>query len=189
MNEFRYSDTHQDGLLDIFIGLCALLAGLFMMTDMIYLVGIVPAIFLPGWQSVRRKSLQRQGVSEIPGSQQFKTRMFFLVVLLLGFLSFTATLGMGVVVYFDQIPVEWFAWIEEYSLIVLGTVFAGLMAFSAWMTGIRRLYAYALLMLLAFLFAYQMGIGLPWLIVGFGLVILTCGGVLLVRFFNNYPSR
>ena len=115
--------------------------------------------------------------------------MFFLVALLLRFLSFTATLGMGVVVYFDQIPVEWFAWIEEYSLIVLGTVFASLMAFSAWMTGIRRLYAYALLMLLAFLFANQMGIGMPWLIVGFGLVILTCGGVLLVRFFNNYPSR
>ncbi len=186
--EIHYADTHQDGLLDIFIGLYALLAGVFFLTELVYLAGAIPVIFLPLWQPARKNTLRRQGLEEIPKSQKQNTRLVILGALFLGLLTFSAALGLYLAISFDSLPSEWIGWIGEYFFFALGVLIAAMMALSGWMTGIRRLYGYAALILLFLVPGQVLGITLPLTMIALGVVILICGLVIYGNFIRRYPA-
>lgn len=186
--EVRYSDYHVDGLLDIFIGLGALLSGLLLFTDMFYLIGIIPATLLPAWQAARKVTLKRQGIDEIPGAQQDKTRLMILFGLFLGVLAFLAVLGLFMALTIESLPSELVTWIGEYSIFVLGALIAGLLAISGWLTGIHRMFGYAALLILFLVSGEILGLRPPITITVFGLVITAWGIRLFVLFTREYPK-
>jgi hypothetical protein len=186
--EINFADTHKDGLLDIFIGLCILLVGLFLLTELVYLAGVIPAIFLPLWQPVRKKTLMRLGLEDIPDSQKSKKRLMLLFSLFLGVLTFSAVLGLYLAVSFDALPPRWVGWIGENFIFALFVLGAAMMAFSAWLTGVRRLFFYSALLLLFVIAAEALGVSLALALIALGVVILMCGLWLYGSFLRRYPA-
>jgi hypothetical protein len=186
--EISYADTHQDGLLDIFIGLCVLLAGVYILTELVYMAGIIPALFLPIWGPARKKTLQRLGLREMPNSQKSKTRLMLLFTLFLGLLTLSAGLGLYLVLSIDSLPPQWVGWIGEHFLFGLGVLGAAMLVFSGWMTGIRRLYVYAALLLSFLVVGAALGIEVPLALIALGVVILVCGLFIYWSFIRRYPA-
>ena len=181
-----YLSYHEDGVLDIFIGLGALFFGLFMLTDMFWMAGVFPAIFTPVYVSAKRSiTIPRIGYVKF-GPQRARTPM--LAILGIGIALFLCFL-VGLVGFagYDIIPPAFFAWLRAYHMLVLGAIVAVALGGTALITGLRRLYAYAALTVLLFAGGYLLGAP-AWLqVLALGGLILCSGVALLIRFLRRYP--
>ena len=65
---------YKDGLLDLFIGIGLALAGAWMFTERVWMMGVYPAIMLPVWQETRKKTLARLGVQETRARMVYESR-------------------------------------------------------------------------------------------------------------------
>jgi hypothetical protein len=178
-----YMSYHQDGLLDIFVGLYAIAFGLGMIADKILEFGfgaIMPAILiaivLPIWIEAKRKiTMPRIGFVKFGARGSNK-----LFALLLGL----AVAGLGVFMLFGvflatgQIGRPW--WIEilfQYGMIWIGLGSAV----------IGRLYGYGLLTFALFASGHFLSVPFEYLLLAIGSVIIASGAALLVQFIRRYP--
>jgi len=183
-----YGAFFSDGLLDIFIGLGLVVAGALMFTEMVWMIGIYPAIILSVWQSSRKKTLARMDLQgeRLHQAYQSRSRAVILGLLIAGMLTFL--LGVMVFIAFDKIPAGVFAWFREYFLIVLGLLIALIFSGSASMLGIGRFHLYAAFALAIITGGGLIGIAFPWLLIVFGGVITIIGVVVLIRFLGAHPE-
>jgi len=188
-----YMSYHQDGLLDIFVGLYAIAFGLGMIADKILEFGfgaIMPAILiaivLPIWIEAKRKiTMPRIGFVKFGtrGSNKLFALLLGLAVAGLGvFMLFGVFLATG------QIGRPW--WIEilfQYGMIWIGLGSAVIGSLFAYTMGLKRLYGYGLLTFALFASGHFLSIPFEYLLLAIGSVIIASGAVLLVQFIRRYP--
>lgn len=187
-----YMSYHQDGLLDIIIGLYALAFGIGIVADKILdfsfaviMPGILIAIILPIWIQAKRKiTLPRIGYVNI--GTKGSNKLFALLVGL-------AVAGLGVFFLFTMMTFqngrpEWIETILfQYGMIWIGLGAAVIGSLFAYTMGLKRLHAYGLLILALFTSGHFLSIPFQYLLLVIGSVIIASGAVLLVRFIRKYP--
>ena len=189
-----YMSYHQDGLIDIIIGLYALTFGLGIIIDRLFelnfatiIPGMLIAIVLPIWLAAKRKiTLPRIGYVNIGAKGSNK-----LFALLLGL----SVAGLGVFFLFTMLTLESGRpeWIEtilfQYGTIWIGLGAAVIGSLFAYTMGLKRLHAYGLLTLALFASGYFLSFPFQYLLILTGGVIMACGLALLVQFIQKYPLQ
>jgi hypothetical protein len=187
-----YMSYHQDGLLDIIIGLYALAFGIGIVADKILdfsfavlMPGILIAVILPIWIQAKRKiTLPRIGYVNIGTKGSNK-----LFALLLGL----SVAGLGVFFLFTMMTFqngrpEWIETILfQYGMIWIGLGAAVIGSLFAYTMGLKRLHGYGLLTLALFVGGYFLSVPFEYLLLVAGSVIVASGAVLLARFIRRYP--
>jgi hypothetical protein len=189
-----YMSYHQDGLLDIVIGLYALAFGLGIVADKILDInfaviypGIMIAIVLPIWIAAKRKiTMPRIGYVNIGTKGTNKLFALFLGL---------AVAGLGVFFLFTMMTFqngrpEWIETILfQYGMIWIGLGAAIIGSLFAYTMGLKRLYGYGLLTLALFVVGYFLAVPFEYLLLLIGGIIITNGAVLLVQFIHKYPLK
>jgi hypothetical protein len=186
-----YMSYHQDGLLDIFVGIYILLfgSGILLFTLMDYstwfiLPAIFPAIMIPVWVSAKKKiTMPRIGYVKIGSKGSNKLMSILIGLMVVG-------LGMFMILAFaaDQTwAVTTRDLIISYIMILIGVGGAAISSLFAYTTGLKRLYGYGLLTLVLFVSAHFINLPMAYLLVVIGVVLVVYGFVLLVRFTRKYP--
>ena len=179
-----YLRFHQDGLIDLIIGLCIMGFGLNMLTESagFSVLAWMPIILLPAlknWITV-----PRLGFAQFD-SKRIGTMRLMGGLLVLGLVVLVA--GIFVFLGVREGSPEFVSWLRTYHMLLLAGIAGTVMILSGWMSGIKRLYAYALLTLLVVAGGEQIGGEPPILVLVLGALILASGLVLLARFLQRYP--
>jgi hypothetical protein len=183
LQQRTYASYHQDGLIDIILGLSIIGFGLMMALDssVFSIMSWMAIIFYVPFKN--RITVPRIGYVKFSSSG---VRIFFGIFIAL--LSFFLLAGIYIFVSSGNIPQELSAWIREYYLLVLAIIVAIAFSSAAFLTGITRLYAYGLLFLMIFASGNWLGIE-PFIYVLFtGLLIEAAGIWLMVSFLRKYPN-
>ncbi|MBU0493873.1 MAG: hypothetical protein KKA73_28255 [Chloroflexi bacterium] len=178
---------HQDGLLDIFVGFVIVLFGSGLGSGKPWHMVVFYPVFMLMWAGAKKAvTIPRMGYVKF-GPVRVAAAQKAGVILGLALLL-TVLPGSLLAFGYISLPPEWLAWLAEYFLLALGVVGAGLFGLAAFLLGIRRLYAYAVLTLTISVVGYLLMPSEPALFVMLaGGVILLVGLVLLVRFMRQYP--
>ena len=187
-----YMSYHQDGLLDIFVGVYVLLFGLGIvfgtMTDLsmwFVIPAIFPAVMIPIWVSVKKRiTMPRIGYVRIGSRGVNKLMAVFIGLMVAG-------LGSFMVFTFASRSQAWALALRNLiipnGMIIIGIGAAIISGLFAYTMGLKRLYAYGLLTLLMFFTGHFIAIPFAYLLVTIAFVIITTGSVLLMQFIRKYP--
>jgi len=188
-----YMSYHQDGLLDIFVGVYILLFGfgilLMTMTDFsmwFVIPAIFPAIMIPIWISVKKRiTMPRIGFVKFGVRGANKMMAIFLGLAVAGLGTFMV-FGLGA-----SMGESWALTLRDFlisnSMIIIGIAAVTISSLFAYTMGLKRLYGYGLLTLVLFFTGYFIAIPFEYFLVTIGLVIIISGFVLLMRFIRKYP--
>jgi hypothetical protein len=164
-----------------------------MLADNVVFVALMPIFFLPAWRSVK-KSITAPRMYHIDFTPAPNARRNLMGIILVIVLSLALLMVLGLVVFWGQstgnIP-PWLlatlTWLREHATLAFGLFGAFLLGVSAAMSRLKRLYAYALLMVIIFAGGYLLGAPLWLAVVLVGAMMLLCGTILLLRFLQRYP--
>ena len=173
---------HQDGLIDIVVGLCILGFGINMLSDSsaFSMLAWMPLIFLPSLK--KSVTIPRLGYAKFDARRTGSLRIMGVVMLFLGVVALA-----GLFLFLGKIPPETAAWIKEYHMLVLALFGAAVFAGVGLMSRIKRLFAYAALTLLLVAAGYLFNILPAAYVMILGSLIFFTGMVLLARFLRDYP--
>jgi hypothetical protein len=186
-----YMSYHQDGLLDIFVGVFILSFGfgILLMTvtefsTWFVIPAIFPAIMVPIWVSAKKQiTMPRIGYVKFRSAGANRLMAVFLGLMVAG-------LGVFMVFSFSSSQ----AWaltlrnlIISNGMIIIGISAAAISSLFAYTMGLKRLYAYGILTLVLFLAGHLIAIPFGYFLLTIGLVIIINGFVLLTQFIRKYP--
>jgi hypothetical protein len=185
---------HQDGLLDIFVGVYILGFGLGIWADII--VGffgfgsIVPAILiaavLPIWIAAKRKiTMPRIGFVKFGPGGTTKLAAIFIGLMVAGlgaFFAFTlASFQVGLR--------QWLDLIFQNGLIIIGIGSLAVSILFGYSMGLKRLYGYGLLTFILLVIGHFIGIFFGYILVILGTTVMVAGFALLMSFVRKYPLQ
>lgn len=182
-----YMSYHQDGLLDIFVGVYILGFGLGAYLDIVYELGfaillpaIMAAVIIPFWYSAKRMiTMPRIGFVNFGKSQANRLMVVFIGL---------AVLGLAFSVMFSLAATQaWVHVIMRYGMIILGLAGSATCCLIGYSMGLRRLYGYGLLTLVLFVGGHFVGISAWYSMIALGTVITVAGSYLLICFVRKYP--
>jgi hypothetical protein len=186
-----YMSYHQDGLLDIVIGIYALSFGLGIVADRILdfsFAAIMPAILiaivLPIWIQAKRKiTMPRIGFAKFGARGSNKLFALFLGLMVA---------GLGVFFAFTLATVQngrpfWIDILFQYGMIWIGLGAAVIGSLFAYTIGLKRLYGYGLLTFALFASGHFLGVPFEYLLLAIGSIIIASGIALLAQFIRRYP--
>ncbi len=188
-----YMSYHQDGLLDIFAGLYVLGFGLGIYMDIIWEFGfgmIMPAILiaavLPIWIAAKRRiTMPRIGFVNfgIRGASKITAIFIGLMVVGLGVFSvFTlATFQSGLR--------QWLDLIFRNGMLIVGFGSLAVCVLFGYSMGLKRLYAYGLIAVIALTIGHFIGIFFAYILLALGLMVMVAGLALLIGFVRKYPLK
>lgn len=188
-----YMSYHQDGLLDIFVGIYALLfgIGIFLRTTTDFstwfiIPAIFPAIMIPIWISAKKRvTMPRIGYVNFGVRGVNKMMAIFLGLMVAG-------LGAFMVFGFGAFRGEgWALTMRDFfisnSMLIIGIGALVVSSLFAYTMGLNRLYGYGLSIFVLFFTGYFIAIPFEYLLLTIGLVITISGCVLLMQFIRKYP--
>ena len=188
-----YLQYHGDGLLDIFIGLWLVGFGLWILVDNAVFIAMIPIFCVPVWRSIK-KSITARRMGYLDFTPMSNARGTLMGIMLVIVLSLALGMVLGLVVFRGQAAGDtppWLlaavAWVRAHGTLALGLFGAFLFGVSAAMSGLKRLYAYALLTVIIAAGGYLLGVSLSQTIVLLGIVVSLSGTMLLLRFLRRYP--
>lgn len=188
-----YMSYHQDGLLDIFVGIYVLLFGvgisLMTMTDFsswFIIPAIFPAIMIPIWISVKKRiTMPRIGYVKFGVRGANKMMALFLGLMVAG-LGVFMVFGLGA--FMGE---GWALTLRDFfisnSMLIIGIGSVAVSSLFAYTMGLKRLYGYGLLIFVLFFTGHFIAIPFEYLLLAIGFVIIVGGLVLLMRFIRKYP--
>jgi hypothetical protein len=190
-----YMSYHQDGLLDIFVGIYVLLFGLGILLRTVgdfgtwfIIPAIFPAVMVPIWISAKRRiTMPRIGYVKFGVRSAGKLMALLLGLMVAGAglgafmaFSFTSSQGQGWALAFRELMIS-------YAMIIIGIVAASVSSLFGYTMGLKRLYAYGLLIFVLFSIGYFIPFPFEYILLTIGLVITINGFVLLMQFIRKYP--
>lgn len=184
-----YMYYHNDGLIDIYVGLSILLGGICMLTDIIYLAGVFPVLCLPVYRSIK-KSVTAPRIKNIKFPPEYKARASktILTVAIIGVLVLVLGVIMTVFLSSGYISPSLRTWLWKYMAIFIGVILAFCMSVVAFINKIWRFYAYAVSMVIIFTSSLLLNLSIPLSLTLIGALMLLVGVVLLVQFLSKYPK-
>lgn len=189
--EQAYVSYHEDGLLDLLIGLAVLLGGLYILVDLdIPLAGGWVVLWLPIWLSARKTITSRRLPNVEISHEQYAglMRAAVFVVITLVLLVFAGSLLL--LGHSSGLVPSWFVTgLREHLTLVLGLVGAFVMTIAGWLSGLNRLFAYALLTAVAFAGTYSLQAPASLAVALVGGAVMVWGLVMLSRFVRSHPVQ
>lgn len=182
LQQRTYQSYHQDGLIDIIIGLAFIGFGLMIALDssvFLFMSWLPIIIYVP---FKNRVTVPRIGYVKFSTSNT-KIGIAVAIFLLLILLSIFIFLIAGP----NRISPQLSAWLSDYYLLLFGSIAALCFAVVAWLTGITRLYVYALLIIFIFSAGTWLEVHPSVYVVSTGALIEGVGIYLLISFMRNYP--
>jgi hypothetical protein len=188
-----YMSYHQDGLLDIFVGIYVLLFGigilLLTMTDFstwFLIPAIFPAIMIPIWISAKRRiTMPRIGYVNFGVRGVNKMMVIFIGLIVAGLGAFMV-FGLGA-----SMGEGWALTLRDFfisnSMLIIGVGSVAVSSLFAYTMGLKRLYGYGLLIFVLFFTGHFITVPFEYLLSIIGFVIITTGSVLLMQFIRKYP--
>ena len=180
-----YLSYHQDGLLDIFIGLFILGFGM----SMANLPAFVPSLLwtmciLYFWPAKKFVSYPRMGYARFSPERKVreKKKLIALVILLY------APVIVAIIIMKGFPPSGWAIWLKEHEILFGEVMAAVLVSAGAILSGVKRLYVYAGLTMMVFAAHYLLKIPPHLFFILLGIVILISGIVVLILFLRKYPK-
>ena len=188
-----YLHYHNDGLLDIFIGLGILVVGLGMLTDIYYVfIAILPAIMIPVWRDAKKRyTAPRMKTIHFPEADRIARRTMALLtgLLMAGMLVFLA--GAMVALFGSHsnglLPVWMQAFLKDNFGYLLGAFGALVLTSIAVLYKLKRYFVYAALTLAIFTITSALMAPFWLTIASTGITIALFGLVVLLRFKQEYP--
>ncbi len=186
-----YMSYHEDGLLDLLVGLAILLGGLNMLLDWdISLGALWVVIWLPLWLAAKRSITARRTLAVEVSEEQYADMMRGAVYVVI---ALVLVVFAGMVVLWGgntgKIPAWFLDGLQEYLALVLGLFGAVILSGAAWLSGLQRLYAYGLLTAVAFVGGYLLNAPIVLAVTMMGAVITVWGAVTLARFVRKHPKE
>jgi MFS family permease len=184
-----FTSYFHDGMWEIYGGLILLGFGLTMYTGWEYMIVVFVAMAMVPLLIRKRIVLPRLGIVKFSPERQAKTKKSVLAATIA--LTFTALLGMVFFILFstNTMPRWLDAWMSDYFLVFFGGMIAVLVVAAAFLVSVKRFYAYAALVFIAFYLSSMLRPDdledIPIVVAG-GLVLLS-GIVMLIRFLRNNP--
>jgi len=176
-----------DGLFDIALGLGILLAGIAMTFDWIAFGGIYIVLLIPAMRSAKQSiTVPRMRYIDFRPAPDAERKVKWVILIVVLGVAVLFTLGL-VVFEYEALPSWLTAWLREYAGVVSPALLVGLGWLIALATGVKRLYAYTALAVIAFASGYWFNLDFPLLFTVLGAVIVLSGIVVLVRFQRKYP--
>jgi hypothetical protein len=188
-----YMSYHQDGLLDIFAGLYILGFGLGVYVDIIWEFGfgvIMPAILvaavLPIWIAAKRKiTMPRIGFVNFGIRGATKITALFIGLMVAGLGAFS----VFILATFQGGLRQWLDLIFQNGMIIVGVGSLAVCILFGYSMGLKRLYAYGLLALIALVIGHFVGIFFAYILMALGTTVMVMGVALLIGFVRKYPLQ
>lgn len=179
-----YTSYHQDGLIDIMIGIALLFFIFCMLIELFWMGGvIVPTLLFVYIGAKQKLTIPRIGMVKF--GVKGKSRMY----VIMGVFMVMAFVGLLFAMMF-AVPStrEWIGLIlsSYYNLIIAG-VGGGLTLMLSISTGIKRFYFYATLILGLFIIAQLFSVDLLFSASTIGISFLVLGVITLIRFLRENP--
>ena len=187
-----YMSYHQDGLIDIFVGVYVLLFGVGILFSTVtdfstwfVIPAIFPAVMVPIWISVKKRiTMPRIGYVKFGSRGANKLTVIFIGLMVAG-------LGTFMALTFASTSQAWALTLRNLivpnGMIIIGIGAAIVSGLFAYTMGLKRLYAYGLLTLVLFFTSHYITISLAYLLVIIASAIIINGAILLIRFIRKYP--
>ncbi|MFW9985726.1 MAG: hypothetical protein ACFFDJ_04085 [Candidatus Odinarchaeota archaeon] len=179
-----YTSYHQDGIVDIFLGLAIVTFSfvlLFLETSF-YLVGGTFVVWIASYAGAKRSiTVPRIGYVEFKQSRRIRVMLLVLLLLVLNIVIF-------VIMAFGELTTDFRIFLNQYGLLVVAGVVGGLFVLFGWVTQIYRFYGYGSVAFLAFIITHVFLLHLFFPIFVLGLTITVTGFVLLYWFIRKYPK-
>ena len=178
---------HQDGILDLVIGLCILGFGFSMnMESSAYIIlswlGLI--LYAPLKSAI---TIPRIGFVQFDNASKRRNRL--LAMLGVALATFVLFLGLFVFLRSDNFSAGIDAWFRQYYLLVLSFFPAIIFAGAALWTGVYRLLVHALLIVGIIFAGIQLNIHEPYFVMFLGGIIFLIGLWLLIRFVRRYAVQ
>ena len=180
-----YISYHQDGLLDILLGTGIIGFGLMLLTGSVVfnVLAWMPVLFYVPLKN--RITVRRFGYVQFSADRKRKSYLW--IVFVVGLVAFALFFGLFIFTTSGNLPTWLENMLRRYDLLLLGFFLSIPMVIGAVVTGLNRLYVYAVLTLGVIGTGILLGIDAPYFFLFLGLVILIVGLSLLVRFLHQYP--
>ena len=178
-----YLSYHQDGLLDLCIGLAIAVYGalIWYSADMAVIAGAsLCGLFVLYAGAKRAITIPRLGYVEFGPARKSRTRSVI-------FFTLAAVVLANIVTMFAWIYPSLGVSLEENFMIIAGTAGAALLCIVAYLSNIGRFYIYGGVTLVLFLLGFGQD-ALPQFIFLLGMFITISGAFLLVRFLGGHPT-
>ncbi len=181
-----FLNYHQDGLLDIVLGLMILGFGMMMATDSsaFMFLSWMPILFYAPFK--QRITVPRLGYVRFDDERTTKIRYGW--ILLTGLSVLCLFVGIYVFTTGDTMSATLSGLMDKFYMLLLGGFFAVGMVVGGLFTGLWRLYIYAVLTILIIIVGITLGIPESIYMITIGTMILTVGVWHLVTFVRKYPA-
>jgi len=182
-----YLSYHQDGLIDIFVGILLILMGVmiwFLPTVWYFLVGGFIALFSSYAAAKNRITIPRIGYAEFTSARRLRIKYIFLVMVVL--LVFGNVLAIIAMLY---PPLGVLIFESAFTILIVGAVGSIIFAVIGFGSNIRRFYVYAIIFLGSAVSTFYFPIIAVLPLVAVGLAMTLFGLVLLYRFLRKYPKE
>jgi len=189
MERKAYLSYHQDGLLDLGLGLLILAVGIGWAVGMPWLLGVFFAVGIPSYGAAKKiLTIPRLGLVHFGPDRQRRVKReisFFLIY-------FTITAMLGVVMLFlvtavNRSPEGFGRLLEKFIMAPPGILVAIAFAALAYWKQVNRYYVHAVLLLIAIFGGPLLGIDRPVYFSAAGAAIMLAGLAVLIRFLRAYP--
>ena len=186
LGQKTYLEYHQDGIIDLILGLCTLGFGIRMATEspvFIFLSWVPILFYLP---LKNRITVPRYGYVRFTSDRS--RAILFSLAIVIGMVFLAFFFGFYVFASGNNIPPAFDQWLNRYHMLLLGGIVAAALAGAAIFTGIRRFYGYALLFIAVIALGITLGLPAPVYVIVIGTIIFLSGVWLLYRFINKHPN-
>ncbi|MEX0331218.1 MAG: hypothetical protein AB3N64_07330 [Puniceicoccaceae bacterium] len=182
-----YLMYHGDGLADLALGMVVLLFGLGMQFDQTWLAPIFAATAYPLWLAAKRGITEKRlGYVEFSEGRKAKEKRGLIYLFLLGSLTFLlGVLVYAVVVSGGELP----GILQQSGYLMLGLIFAVLISSVGLLLGTVRLHAYSAVVILSVVLSRLAGVSREMGIIIPGVIIVSCGTIVLIRFLMRYRNQ
>lgn len=175
-----YTSFHEDGIVDLFLGLLLFVDGVLMLTGYPAFVGVAVIVLFLIPPVKKLITVPRMGIVNFSATRKGQLTKAYLLFLAAGILVFLFFILRESVSALDQFLTA------HYSLI-FGGIFTLLAGAGALFTGMRRYLLYVLGIPVIFIVAHHFGWPFPVALALTGLLILVAGQISLLRFLRRYP--
>lgn len=183
-----FTSYHQDGILDICIGLFILSFGIGMLCDMYWLYLLFyPSAFSVWLLGKKYVTVPRIGYVTFGPERSSQLRRLVGIGVVVLCVMVLASFGLMVLATTNSIPPWVDMLINEYYALVVGIIGTALFAVTAYFLDITRLYLYAVGTLIVFVGSYVVSAGVQYGALVVGVLVVVGGVIVLVQFMRLYP--
>ncbi|MFX1582906.1 MAG: hypothetical protein ACFFCJ_11940 [Promethearchaeota archaeon] len=182
-----YLSYHQDGFIDIFVGILLIFLAVmiwFFPTFLFFLISSLFAFLCAYYAAKKLITIPRMGYVEFSSARRQRIQYVFLVLVVL--LVFGNILGIIAMLI---PPVGVLIFESTFTILIVGVVGGIIFATIGLASDIRRFYVYGVIFLGSALFTFYFPLILVLPLIAVGLVMTVFGFVLLYGFIRKYPKE